>query len=149
MKNKKGFTLIEILIVISIIGLLASVVLVNLGGFRAKGRDSRRIADLRTLQNTLELYFGVNNKYPSAITELISPELGVSRLPQDPGTNLDYSYCYKNDAGGNPTSYIVGAKLEGKNVALDSDEDDTTGYTCGATTDCSDAANVWGYCIKF
>lgn len=149
MKNKKGFTLIEILIVISIIGLLASVVLVNLGGFRAKGRDARRIADLRTLQNTLELYFGVNNKYPSAIAELISPELGVSKLPTDPGTKLDYSYCYKNDAANNPTSYIVGAKLEGKNVALDADEDDTAGYTCGTGTDCSDAANIWGYCIKF
>ena len=149
MKNKKGFTLIEILIVISIIGLLASVVLVNLGGFRAKGRDSRRIADLRTLQNTLELYFGVNNKYPSAITELISPELGVTRLPTDPGTTLNYSYCFKNDVANNPVSYIVGAKLEGKNVALDSDEDDTAGYSCTGTpaADCVDAN--FGYCIKF
>ncbi|MCD6568701.1 type II secretion system protein, partial [bacterium] len=43
--KNKGFTLIEMLIVISIIALLASMILVGMGGARAKARDSRRIAD--------------------------------------------------------------------------------------------------------
>jgi prepilin-type N-terminal cleavage/methylation domain-containing protein len=54
--NKKGFTLIEVLTVVAIIGLLASIVLVGLGSFRTRGRDTRRIADLRSTQNALELY---------------------------------------------------------------------------------------------
>ena len=65
LKTNQGFTLIELLIVVAIIGLLASVVLVGLGGFRARGRDARRIADLRETQNALELYYTKNNKYPS------------------------------------------------------------------------------------
>ena len=53
MKKEKGFTLIEMLIVVATIGLLASVVLVGLGSFRSRGRDARRIADIRSVQNSL------------------------------------------------------------------------------------------------
>ena len=45
-------------------GLLSSVVLVGLGSFRTRGRDARRIADLREVQNALELYNLKNQQYP-------------------------------------------------------------------------------------
>ena len=57
LKNNSGFTLIEILIVVSIIGLLSAVTLIGLGSFRAAGKDARRVADLRQYQNGLELYY--------------------------------------------------------------------------------------------
>lgn len=64
-KNKdSGFTLIELLVVISIIGLLASVVLVSLNSARAKGRNVKRLADMKQLQTALDLYYDKNNKYP-------------------------------------------------------------------------------------
>ena len=59
-KSARGFTLIELLVVIAIIGILSSVVLASLNSARKKGRDARRIADLKQLQLALELYYDAN-----------------------------------------------------------------------------------------
>lgn len=63
--SRDGFTLIEILVVIAIIGMIAAVVMVSLSTARAKGRDVRRKADLVQLQKALELYENSNGSYPS------------------------------------------------------------------------------------
>ena len=52
-----GFTLVELLVVISIIGLLAGIVLSSLNSARAKGRDARRVSDIKQLQLALTLYY--------------------------------------------------------------------------------------------
>ena len=58
MKNeKKSFTIIELLVIISIIGLLSSVVLVYVQGQIEKARDARRISDMDQIQKGLEIYF--------------------------------------------------------------------------------------------
>ena len=67
-KNKKklikGFTLIELLVVVAIIGILASVVLASIQTARAKGRDARRVSDIREITNALSLYYSDNGSYP-------------------------------------------------------------------------------------
>lgn len=63
-----GFTLIELLVVIAIIGLLASVVIASLGRARVKGRDTRRVQDMRTIQTAIEMYASDNNHYPITAT---------------------------------------------------------------------------------
>ena len=65
-KNKKneGFTLIEILIVVAIIAILASVVLVGLEPTQQAGRDARRVSDLTEVQNGLELFYNACGYYP-------------------------------------------------------------------------------------
>jgi prepilin-type N-terminal cleavage/methylation domain-containing protein len=66
MKNyKKAYTLIEMLMVVAIIGVLASSILIGLGSTRAKARDSRRITDLKSTQTALELYYSKYNSYPA------------------------------------------------------------------------------------
>lgn len=69
--NKKGFTIIELLIVIAIIGLLATISIVALNGARKKGRDAARIGNVRQIQTALELYFNDQNAYPINTTAVI------------------------------------------------------------------------------
>ena len=67
LRAHRGFTLIELLVVIAIIGLLASIVTVSLSSARAKGRDTRRIADVKNIQLALALYYNDNLMYPKNI----------------------------------------------------------------------------------
>ena len=59
-----GFTLIELLVVISIIGLLSTLAVVALSSARAKTRDTKRLADIKQLQTTLDLYYEKYGSYP-------------------------------------------------------------------------------------
>jgi prepilin-type N-terminal cleavage/methylation domain-containing protein len=64
--NKKGFTLVELLIVIIVISILSGVVIsvVNVSGMRARARDSQRKADLSKIASALELFYTDNRSYP-------------------------------------------------------------------------------------
>lgn len=121
MKYKnKGFTLIELLVVIAIIGLLASIVSVALNNARQKSRIAKRLADLKSVQTALELYYNDNNAYPSTSSAWRSqcaawgsysasnviPGLVptyISTLPADPSmvSASNYNcYLYRSDGSG-------------------------------------------------
>lgn len=138
-----GFTLIEILVVVAIIGILAGVVLVGLRGTGPQARDSRRAADLRQVQNGLELYYNKYSRYPAATdwaalrTALTGSTagLGISNLPQDPTNTGNLVYSYGTDANG--TSYVLRAVLEESGSKLlngDIDGNPVLGLDCGPTT---------------
>jgi len=113
-KSKKGFTLIELLVVIAIIALLASIVLVWLGGARAKARDAKRFGEADTLRTAIELYYADYGKYPVAtnwikieedadasgpFSQVMKPYL--SQIPRDPlypktEDEKVFSYQYKS-----------------------------------------------------
>jgi prepilin-type N-terminal cleavage/methylation domain-containing protein len=66
-KAKAGFTLLELMVVITIIGLLATVILAALADSRAKARDATRLTAVKELQKALELYRNANaGNYPCA-----------------------------------------------------------------------------------
>jgi len=66
LKNRKqGFTIVELLIVIVVIGILALLVITTYSGIQAKARDSKRSSDVKSLQTQVEAYFSQNGHYPS------------------------------------------------------------------------------------
>ena len=138
MNKHKGFTLIELLVVIAIIGILSSVVLASLNGARKKGRDARRISDLKQVQLALELYYDSNSsEYPDAPSSLAPTYISV--VPTDPQGGGAYSYDNLTSAAaacsvasGVCSNYVLGATLEDStHSALSSDIDGSVGsVTC-------------------
>ena len=66
MKKEKGFTIIELIVIIAVIAVLSAIVSVNANSYMSKTRDSKRIADLVNIQKALELYYIDHNSYPPA-----------------------------------------------------------------------------------
>ncbi|MBU0531068.1 MAG: type II secretion system protein [Candidatus Uhrbacteria bacterium] len=64
MTNKQGFSIIELLVVLAIIGLLGTLAAVAVGSARERSRDYKRLNDVNEIQIALEQYFNENNEYP-------------------------------------------------------------------------------------
>jgi len=137
MQNNKGFTLIEMLVVIAIIGLLSSVVVIGLGGSRSKARDARRIADIQQIQNALEVGYTPASGYPTTIP--------AGAPTTDPQGN---TYLYTSSGG---ESYKLGVCLENDQNPPPSDADITnkcpSGLGGGATTGGTCSTNAKKYCV--
>ena len=64
--SRRAFTLVELLVVISIIGLLSSIAVVSMTSARSKARDGKRQADIKQIITAMQLYYDTNGKYPDA-----------------------------------------------------------------------------------
>ena len=90
-KKKKGFTLIELMIVIAIIAILAAILVPNFMRARASGQLTACKANLKNQGTALEMYATDNNgRYPTAIGDLSSDYL--RKLPTCPATDKEYGY---------------------------------------------------------
>lgn len=140
MSKKNGFTLIELLVVLFIISLLASLVIVNVSQARKSSRDAKRVANLKSIQTALEMYYEKYKAYPyttttppvktcnpngGAITAgdaclggnaAFKPFFGNGIVPTEPKTGwVDYYYWPKQVEGDNRTEgqgYTLLARCE-------------------------------------
>lgn len=125
MKNflKKGFTLIELLIVIAIVGILTALITTNLQGARSRARDTRRKSDLRTIEQSIRLYYNDAKQFPESDefyqitgttwggTFAVGDTIYIGSLPTDPSSSstsvINYQYYSPSD-----DSFLIVASLE-------------------------------------
>lgn len=109
MRATRGFTLVELLVVVAIIGILVAIAVVNYVLAQVRAKVSQCKADMRTVETALEWYRSDNGEYPDGslggyvpgssiynwrLRVLTSPIAYVQTLPMDPfnqGKSIDYS----------------------------------------------------------
>ena len=67
-KTQRGFTIVELLIVIIVIAILAAIVIVAFNGIQSRARDAKRLTDISTVYRELQLYYADNGAYPITTT---------------------------------------------------------------------------------
>ena len=88
-KLQAGFTIIELLIVIAIIGILATLVLTNFQGAQAKGRDTVRKNDINSIYQKLEEFYNENGSYPNSdLVAATFPGIDAGALADAEGTAI-------------------------------------------------------------
>lgn len=139
---KAGFTLFELLVSISIIGLLIALATVSFSSAQAGARNSRRRGDLSAVRNAFEQYYTVNaSTYPlscsgAALASDLSPYL-QGGLPSDPSpSNSPYDFSCAADG----SSFCVCATLE-SGATGNADAEGTDGV-------CSFATGGAYYCVQ-
>jgi prepilin-type N-terminal cleavage/methylation domain-containing protein len=102
--HSRGFTLTELLVVIVVIGVIVSGITIAFNTSRVASRDTRRVNEVKALQEALELYKNTERSYPSVITAgnpLVGPISGLTflqKVPSDPAASdgncagLGYQY---------------------------------------------------------
>jgi len=124
-----GFTLVELMVVISVIGLLVGITIsvLNPSVFKGRARDGVRMQDLAIIKGALEQYYAENNAYPPDIAGSLNGYL--STVPADPlSSNPPYAYC--PSAGSSPQQYDLCAVME------DSRNEKNGMPSCGGGTYC-------------
>lgn len=129
-----GFTIIELLVVLAIIALMASLAIVFFSPTAAKSRDARREEDIKALHGALNLYINQNSLYPICSSEAViggnsdclsSALLGAGAIPSMPtdpkftgagvcGGVDSFVYCYGSPNG---VSYTIRYYLETDTVS--------------------------------
>ncbi len=130
---RKGFTIIELLVVLAIIALLAAVSLVFFSSSPPKGRDSRREEDIKSIQSALNLFINQKGHFPvcaqetmvdgntDCLSSLLLSEGTIKVMPLDPkykgtgscGETNSFLYCYQSADG---ASYTIRYQLETNSV---------------------------------
>jgi len=131
-KLNKGFTFIEILVVVTIIGVLTAIGVTSYRAATKKSRDGKRKADLEQIRAALEMYKADVDQYPLAVSCSGTIESGdntyMDPVPCDPKNTGIYIYQYEPSVDG--LTYKLGANLEV----------DTSIGTC--------ALSGYTYCVK-
>lgn len=109
----RGFTLVEIVITITVIAVVTTLPIVAYSGLQKNGRDTRRKQDLDNLNTAIIRYKNETGTYPIGTDLSVLQDQGyVQNLPADPlENNPDYQYLYESADG---SKYVLYGRLEEK-----------------------------------
>jgi type II secretion system protein G len=154
--NERGFTLIELMVVVAIIAILASILIPNFVNARAQAQTAACMSNLRSIATALELYYADNQVYPTASGSPVGPALltanGVAYLnntPKDPAAQTSaatYTLTTTQAGGGNPAGYTIvcpGVHV-GSTLAKLELVGATSGTVCGANCTASKIEYIAG-----
>lgn len=118
--KQKGFTFIEILVVTTIIGILATIGLTSYQIANKKARDGKRKADLEQIRSALEMCKADNGNYPltgslsscGIGTNIDCGNIYLQPIPCDPLNDLTHKYIYSSCAADPCVGYTLSATLE-------------------------------------
>ena len=126
-KRSEGFTIVELLIVIIIIGILATLVVVQFTNQQKKARDTKRKTDIGAIQTHLEAYYAENGKYPTATgvttanlkglkSESLKAPNGTDPISADAASKTHYNYTVTpancDNTATDCTNFTISAVLE-------------------------------------
>lgn len=117
--KQKGFTIVELLIVIVIIGILAAITIVAYNGIQNRANDTAVQSDLRNIAGKINEYKVINDKLPTPTTDLAAMNIKVSRnaygahYVPSVGNENNLIYCYSSLTSSNATFIIVAAAKSG------------------------------------
>jgi len=165
---KKGFTAVELLVVIAVIAVLAALAMFSLTRAQRSARDTQVFQDMKTLQTALEFYYTENGHYPAVADGAVwsnPSETGLAKdlspfltqMPESPRADQHQAYSYLVNSAGD--AYYLSTQLENsKHDALTNDVDGSVGgdswseitslneVHTNATVNCDDSTGL--YCVS-
>jgi len=131
--KQSGFTIVELLIVIVVIGILAALVITTYTGIQAKGRNANRQSDLNSIQTHLEAYFAQNGHYPSLADMNNTAWVAGNLKGLDPAALQDPQGASQTMAGGPAAKVYSYEPANSGGASCESDDTTCAGYTLTAT----------------
>lgn len=117
--RRNGFTIVELLVVITVVAILAGIVIVSYGGIQERARDSERDSHITQIKVALDRYYAENSTYPSACSaDNIGCPIGnlevplaeyLPNLPHDPEAVVNSAEDYQ---------YVRGSALNGYGIRV-------------------------------
>lgn len=134
---RKGFTLIELMIVIAVIAILIGIALPRFRGMQVEGLIAQAKGELRTMQTAVESYYiHNNNSYPATTSEVLETALAsatpsiIDHVPIDPFDSDDYEYVMGGTSSKFYIIYSAGLGGNGSAVITSDAVVETNGSSC-------------------
>ncbi|HJQ09372.1 MAG TPA: type II secretion system protein [Candidatus Saccharimonadales bacterium] len=133
LNRQKGFTIVELLIVIVVIGILATLVIVTFTGIQQKARNTKRNTDINALQSHVEAFYAQNGFYPSRTNMNDATWRSTNVKGLDPDALKDPKGSAQTLVATAAANSYAYAPLNDSNASCEADQTTCSKYTLTAT----------------